>query len=64
VAHVTRTLAPNLLTQESAAALFSIPIEPNDSIDVSVQTGSAIVYGSAVDNISQDPSFVIAKPLP
>jgi CSLREA domain-containing protein len=64
VAHVTRTLAPNLLTQESATALFSIPLEPNDSIDVSVQAGSAIVYGSAVDNISQDPSFVIAKPLP
>jgi hypothetical protein len=63
-ARVTRTLAPNALTQESAAALFSMPLEPNDSIDISVQSGSAIVYGSAVDNISQDPSFVIAKPLP
>jgi CSLREA domain-containing protein len=64
VERVTRTLAPNALMHESAATLFSAPLEPNDSIDVSVRTGSAIVYGSAVDHISQDPSFVIAKPLP
>jgi CSLREA domain-containing protein len=64
VDHATRTLAPNVLIHESAEALFSTPLEPNDSIDVSVQTGSAIVYGSAVDNISQDPSFVIVRPLP
>lgn len=63
VERVTRTLAPNVLMHENAAALFSAPLEPNDSIDVSVQRGSAIVYGSAVDNISQDPSFVIATPL-
>jgi CSLREA domain-containing protein len=64
VARVTRTLTANVLTQESAATLFATTLEPNDSIDVSVRTGSAIVYGSAVDNISQDPSFVIARPLP
>jgi hypothetical protein len=63
VERVTRTLSPNVLMHENAAALFSAALEPNDSIDVSVQRGSAIVYGSAVDNISQDPSFVIAKPL-
>jgi hypothetical protein len=64
VTRVNRTLTPNVLTQESAATLFSTTLEPNDSIDVSVRSGSAIVYGSAVDNISQDPSFVIARPLP
>jgi CSLREA domain-containing protein len=64
VAHAGRTLAPNTLVQDNAAALFGVPLEPNDSIDVTVRTGSAIVYGSAVDNITQDPSFVIAKPLP
>jgi CSLREA domain-containing protein len=64
VERVTRTLAPNVLMHESAAAVFSTPLEPNDSIEVTVRTGSAIVYGSAVDNISQDPSFVIVKPLP
>jgi hypothetical protein len=63
-ARVSRTLTPNVLIQESAAAMFSTALQPNDSVDVTVRTGSAIVYGSAVDDISQDPSFVIARPLP
>ncbi|HYC58411.1 MAG TPA: Calx-beta domain-containing protein [Thermoanaerobaculia bacterium] len=64
VESIPRTLAPNVLMHQSAATLFSVPLEPNDSIEVSVRTGSAIAYGSAVDNISQDPSFVTARPLP
>jgi CSLREA domain-containing protein len=64
VANASRTLGANTLVQDNAAALFGVPLEPNDSIDVTVRAGSAIIYGSAVDNISQDPSFVIARPLP
>jgi hypothetical protein len=36
----------------------------NDVTDIAVTHGAAIVYGSAVDNVSQDLSILVAAPLP
>jgi hypothetical protein len=63
-ARVARSFAPHELAQFSAAALFGTELQGTDSIEIVVTRGSAIVYGSAVDNISQDPSFLVAHPLP
>jgi hypothetical protein len=46
-------------------ALFGLTPQANDSIHAEYKSGSAIVYGSAINNISGDPTFVpgiVAKP--
>ena len=63
-AGTARSLGPTVLLQIAAAALFDAPLENNDAIDIAVSAGSAVVYGSSVDNVSQDPSFIVAEPLP
>jgi hypothetical protein len=63
-ARVMRSFAPHELAQFSAAALLGTELQGADSIEIAVTRGNAIVYGSAVDNISQDPSFLVAHPLP
>ncbi|MGN6184329.1 MAG: Calx-beta domain-containing protein [Thermoanaerobaculia bacterium] len=60
----TRTLGANVLEQLAASSLFGATIENNDAIEIAVTQGAAIVYGSSVDNVTQDPSFTIAEPLP
>lgn len=40
------------------SALFGETAKPNDTIRAEYKTGAAIVYGSAVNNISGDPTFV------
>lgn len=62
-ATATRELPPNTLIQLPAAALFEVQLEGNDAIEIAVQQGAAIVYGSAVDNGSQDPALIVATPL-
>jgi len=58
---VDRNLAPDTLIHQSAASLLGVALEDNDAIEIHVTAGSAIVYGSAVENTSQDPSFLLAK---
>jgi hypothetical protein len=60
-ATANRTLAPNTLIHQTATSLLGVAIEDDDAIEIHVTAGSAIVYGSAVENTSQDPSFIVAK---
>jgi hypothetical protein len=58
------TYPPNYFNQVDAAVLFGVSgIEENDFVEVSVSTGSAIVYGSSTDNTSNDPSVQFVYPV-
>lgn len=47
----------NQLAQYSISALFGVPSMSNDSIHVEVVSGSAIVYASTVNNVTQESSW-------
>lgn len=51
-------------TQNSAAVIVGGDLQPNDSISFTLTAGSAIVYGSTTDNITQDPTYQLAKRVP
>jgi hypothetical protein len=52
----SKTYPPTYFEQQPAANVLGGPVGPNDSIEVSVSGGSAIVYGATVDNTTNDPS--------
>jgi len=57
---------PNYFNQVDATVLFGLSasgIEANDYVEVSVSTGSAIVYGSSTDNTTNDPSVQFVYPV-
>ncbi|MFY9550607.1 MAG: hypothetical protein WAU32_05600 [Thermoanaerobaculia bacterium] len=58
---VTKDYAPTVYEQQPASTLLGGPIGANDSIEVSVGGGSAIVYGATADNRTQDPSVQFAR---
>jgi hypothetical protein len=61
----TRTYPANYFEQrDSASFLNGGPIGADESIDVQVLSGSAIVYGATVDNHTNDPSLQLAKTAP
>lgn len=66
---VTRTLsrtypASYFEQRDSAAFLDGAVQSANDTITVSVVSGSAIVYGATVDNRTNDPSLQFARRVP
>jgi hypothetical protein len=60
---VTKTYGPTFYEQQSSSTLLGAPLGANDSIEVSVSSGSAIVYGATVDNTTQDPSIQFVRVL-
>ena len=58
---VTREYDPTFYEQQSASTLLGAPLPPNASIEVSVSTGSAIIYGATIDNVTNDPSIQFAR---
>ncbi len=58
---VTREYDPTFYEQQPAATLLGAPLGPNASIEVSVSSGSAIVYGATIDNVTNDPSIQFAR---
>jgi len=54
-----QTYPPTYLTQFAATSLTG-----DDVVLFDVEAGSAIVYASTNDNVTQDPSVQIARPLP
>jgi hypothetical protein len=58
---VTKTYNPTFYEQQSASTLLGGPIGADDSIEVNVSSGSAIVYGATVDNTTNDPSAQFAR---
>lgn len=57
------TYDPTFFTQQPADTLLGGPLPPNALIQVSVSSGSAVVYGATVDNTTNDPSAEFVKVL-
>ncbi len=66
---VTKTYLPNWFEQVDAngvslTSFFGVTaVGPNQSISINVSSGSAIVYGSTTDNITNDPNIQFAVAL-
>jgi hypothetical protein len=58
---VTKTYDPTFYEQQPAATLLGAPLGANDSIEVSVSSGTAIVYGATIDNVTNDPSIQFVR---
>jgi len=58
---VTKEYDPTFYEQQPAATLLGAPLPPNASIEVSVSSGSAIIYGATIDNVTNDPSIQFAR---
>ena len=56
---VTKSYLPNWFEQVDAAAFMEGPVEANQSIKLTVTSGSAIIYGSTTDNTTNDPAMQI-----
>jgi hypothetical protein len=57
----TKSYGPTFFTQVSGASFADIVLTPNDSINIAINSGSAIIYGSVTDNTTQDPTLIYAK---
>jgi hypothetical protein len=58
---VTRPFPANYFQQFSAEDLTSAVLGANHTVVITVDAGSAIVYGAAIDNITGDTSLQIAR---
>jgi len=47
--------------QQGASALVGLTLEANDSIEVRIAAGSAIVYATTVDNATNDGSLQLLR---
>ncbi|HUK33795.1 MAG TPA: hypothetical protein VLV86_07790 [Vicinamibacterales bacterium] len=57
----TKTFDATTFVQSDAASMLGITLNGGESISVAVTSGSAIVYGSTIDNTSGDPSAQFAR---
>jgi hypothetical protein len=57
---VTKSYPPNWFIQVDAATFVNRQITGNETIEITVRFGSAIIYGSTNDNITNDPSIQFA----
>lgn len=51
------TLQPNEFLQQPADAVSGITLDANDSIAIDISSGLALVYGTTVDNVTNDSSL-------
>jgi hypothetical protein len=58
---VTKSYPAVFFQQGSAEDFLGAALDANDSIQISVDSGSLIVYGATADNTTQDPSLQLAK---
>jgi hypothetical protein len=56
----TATYPPTYLQQVDAATFLGAPLGNDQSIQISVSTGAAIIYGATADNTTNDPSIQFA----
>jgi hypothetical protein len=54
-------LAANTFSQQAGDLFAGITLQPNDSIEVKVAAGSAIVYATTVDNRTNDSSIQVLR---
>jgi hypothetical protein len=61
---VTKTYLPNWFEQVDSTSFFAgTVIGPNQSISITVGSGSAVVYGATTDNTTNDPNIQYAVAL-
>ena len=65
---VTRTVSkqydPNSFVQTSASAIAGGDLLANESLRFDILSGSAMIYGATTDNLTQDPSYQLARRAP
>ncbi len=61
---LTKSYGPNFFEQRTSSDFLGLTVAGSDVITIRLDAGSAIVYGSTTDNITQDPSLQIARALP
>jgi len=54
-------LAENHFAQQPADTFAGTPLHPNDSIEVKITAGRAVVYGTTVDNQTNDSSIQVLR---
>lgn len=57
----TLTYPANHFEQQPANVFAGITLEPSDAIEIEMAAGSAIVYGSTVDNATNDSSLQVMR---
>lgn len=57
----TVTYPANHFEQQPASVFAGIALEPSDAIEIELAAGSAIVYGSTVDNATNDSSLQVLR---
>lgn len=60
---VTKTFDPDFFTQMPATALLETELHGNESVTLRIETGSAVIYGATIDNITQDPTLSVVRRL-
>jgi hypothetical protein len=58
---VTKSYGANYFEQVAVSIFTGIDLLGSDSIAITVNSGSALVYGAATDNTTQDPTLQYAK---
>lgn len=61
VHEVTRSYPPTFFVQQPVEVLIGASLPANALIQVEVTSGTAIVYGATVDNVTNDPSIQFAR---
>jgi hypothetical protein len=64
---LTRSYEPDYMVQTTAAQFVgevSSSLDSNESVELEVTAGNAIIYGATVDNRTNDPSLQLAKRVP
>jgi len=63
VARRSLSLPPHLLIQRNAGVVLGVAISGSDTICMEVSSGSVVLYGTATDNTTNDPSMQLATPV-
>lgn len=58
---ISRSYGASFFEQTGASAFAGIDLLSSDSIAITINSGSALIYGAANDNITQDPTLQYAK---
>lgn len=58
-----RTVGRETLLQLPASDFVGAPVRPGDSVTCEVESGSAFVYATPIDDVTNDASFQLAEPV-
>jgi hypothetical protein len=57
----TVTLEADEFVQQPGSSLAGIPLAPDDALEIEIVAGSAIIYATTVDNLTNDSSLQLAR---